>query len=92
MSTLDPNLTTEATPPQPKNELNLTVSISDKGFIIAAAGAVLYQGFTFTSTGELQQPTTNLPTIPKKGADFDFDLLATKMLEIKKSPVRGSTI
>src|SRR5947209_18451016 len=31
----------------PKNDLNLTVSISDKGFTIAASGAVLYQGFSF---------------------------------------------
>src|SRR3954463_10164268 len=28
-------------PQEPKNELNLTVSVSDKGFIIAASGAVL---------------------------------------------------
>src|SRR5262245_34492178 len=27
------------TPPEPKNELNLTVSVSDKGFTIAASGA-----------------------------------------------------
>src|SRR3954452_8570141 len=43
-------------PPEPKNELNLTVSVSDKGFTIAAAGAVLYQGFSFDGAGGLVQP------------------------------------
>ena len=55
-------------PPEPKNDLNLTVSISDKGFTIAASGAVLYQGFSFDAAGNLTQPPGNvLPTIPKKG-------------------------
>src|SRR4051794_10938532 len=54
--------------PPPKADLNLTVSISDKGFTIAASGAVLFQGFSFDSAGNLQQPPGNvLPTIPKKG-------------------------
>lgn len=81
---------TTDTPPEPHNDLNLTVSISDKGFTIAASGAVLYQGFSFDASGNLVQPgNTTLPTIPKKGPgpnDFDFDLLNKKMLEIKKSP------
>src|SRR5215831_3347839 len=48
---------------EPKNELNLTVSVSEKGFTIAAAGAVLYQGFSFDSAGGLVQPAGNvLPT------------------------------
>jgi len=73
--------------PPPKNDLNLTVSISDKGFTIAASGAVLYQGFTFDSAGNLAQTGTALPTIPKKpDGTFDFDLLAKKMLEIKHIP------
>ncbi len=72
---------------QPKNELNLTISISDKGFTIAASGAVLYQGFGFDKDGNLTGTGTELPTIPKKGAEFDYDLLHTKMLEIKNSPV-----
>lgn len=74
---------------QPKNELNLTLAISDKGFTIAASGAVLYQGFSFDKDGNLQQPTTTLPTIPKKGpaiTDFDYETLGKKMLEIKASP------
>src|SRR5438445_11430950 len=45
----------QVTPPPdaPKNDLNLTVSVSDKGFTIAASGAVLYQGYVFDSTGNL---------------------------------------
>ena len=74
-------------PPEPKNELNLTVSISDKGFTIAASGAVLYQGFTIDGTGNLQQPAgATLPTVPKKGADFDYETLARAMQQIKTSP------
>ena len=45
-------------PPEPKNELNLTVSVSDKGFTIAASGAVLYQGF---------RPSTPPATSPAAG-------------------------
>jgi biopolymer transport protein ExbD len=75
-------------PPEPKNELNLTVSISDKGFTIAASGAVLYQGFSFDAAGNLVQPANMvIPTIPKKSnGEFDFDLLNSKMMEIKKAP------
>ena len=61
-------------PPEPKNELNLTVSISDKGFSIDA-------------TGSLQQPAgATLPTVPKKGNDYDYDGLAKSMAQIKASP------
>jgi biopolymer transport protein TolR len=71
----------------PKNDLNLTVSISDKGFIIAASGAVLYQGFSFDAAGNLIQPPGNvLPTIPKKGTEFDYPALQSAMLSIKKLP------
>src|SRR5207249_2688922 len=69
------------------NDLNLTVSISDKGFTIAASGAVLYQGFSFDPAGNLVQTGTVLPTIPKKSdGSFDYDLLAKKMKEIKATP------
>ena len=74
----------------PKNDLNLTLAISEKGFTVAASGAVLYQGFSFDKDGNLQQTTTTLPTIPKKGTgatDFDYELLGKKMMEIKSSPV-----
>ncbi len=71
----------------PKNDLNLTVSISDKGFIIAASGAVLYQGFSFDAAGNLvQAPGNILPTIAKKGTEFDYAALSAAMLSIKKLP------
>ena len=75
-------------PPEPKNELNLTVSVSDKGFTIAASGAVLYQGQTIDAAGNLTQPPAGagLPTIPKKGNDFDYEGLARTMSMIKASP------
>jgi len=74
--------------PPPKNDLNLTVSISDKGFTIAASGAVLYQGYSFDAAGNLVQPPCNvLPTIPKKpDGSFDYEFLAKKMKEIKGTP------
>ena len=74
--------------PPPKNDLNLTVSISDKGFTIAASGAVLYQGYSFDAAGNLVQPPGNvLPTIAKKpDGSFDYELLAKKMKEIKGTP------
>jgi biopolymer transport protein ExbD len=78
---VDPN------PEPPKNELNLTISISDKGFTIAASGAVLYQGFGFDKDGNLTGSGNELPTIPKKGNEFDYDTLHKKMMEIKNSPV-----
>jgi biopolymer transport protein ExbD len=72
---------------QPKNELNLTVSVTEKGFTIAAAGAVLYQNFSFDAAGNLTQPSQELPTVPKKpNGDYDYELLNKKMLEIRRSP------
>ncbi len=74
-------------PPEPKNDLNLTVSVSDKGFTIAASGAVLYQGFSIDATGGINAPAgATLPTIPKKGAEFDYEALARTMAQIKASP------
>jgi biopolymer transport protein ExbD len=75
-------------PPEPKNELNLTVSVSDKGFTIAASGAVLYQGQSIDAAGNLTAAPAGatLPTIPKKGNDFDYDALAKLMQQIKGSP------
>ncbi|MCU1281192.1 MAG: hypothetical protein JWM53_4738 [bacterium] len=75
-------------PPEPKNELNLTVSVSDKGFTIAASGAVLYQGQTIDASGNINAAPAGatLPTIPKKGNDFDYDGLARQMAQIKATP------
>jgi biopolymer transport protein ExbD len=75
-------------PPEPKNELNLTVSVSDKGFTIAASGAVLYQGQTIEASGNISPAPAGatLPTIPKKGAEFDYDALGKLMAQIKATP------
>jgi biopolymer transport protein ExbD len=75
-------------PPEPKNELNLTVSVSDKGFTIAASGAVLYQGQTIEASGNISPAPAGatLPTIPKKGAEFDYEGLAKLMAQIKATP------
>lgn len=75
-------------PPEPKNELNLTVSVSDKGFTVAASGAVLYQGQTIDAAGNLTAapPGATLPTIPKKGTEFDYEGLSRTMTMIKSSP------
>jgi len=60
-------------PDQKKQDLNLTLQISDKGYTIAASGAVLYEN----------DVPGRLPTIPKKGADYDFAGLTAKMRTIK---------
>ena len=75
-------------PPEPKNELNLTVSVSDKGFTVAASGAVLYQGQTIEASGNISPAPAGatLPTIPKKGAEFDYEGLAKLMAQIKATP------
>ena len=67
-----------------------TVAVTDKGFTIAASGAVLHQGFSFDGAGNLVDATQNLPTVPKKGADFDFDGLNKAMMMIKKSPTAAN--
>ncbi len=59
--------------PQPKQDLNLTVQISDKGYTIAASGAVLYQNDT----------PGLVPTIPKVRGEYDADALTKKMRQIK---------
>jgi biopolymer transport protein ExbD len=60
-------------PLQEKQDLNLTVSISDKGYIIAASGAVLTEN----------DIPGRLPTIPKKGGSYDLVGLTAKMRAIK---------
>src|SRR5712671_5469429 len=37
----------------PKQELNLTVSVSDKGYTLLTSGATLHQGFSFDKNGML---------------------------------------
>jgi biopolymer transport protein ExbD len=83
-----PSIVSDTPPPPPKEELNLTVSISEKGYTIAASGAVLYEGFTFDSAGNLgPSKTTNVPTIPKKSdGTYDTEALTKAMVGIKKLP------
>lgn len=77
-------LTTLHSPEQkpPRPELNLTVSISDRGFTIATSGAVLYQGFQFVPEG-LSQTTRELPTLPLNGGQYDFAALTRALGQIK---------
>src|SRR5438105_12239189 len=42
---------------KPKQDLNLTVSISERGFTIAASGGVLYEGWTWGPEGLVQTTT-----------------------------------
>jgi biopolymer transport protein TolR len=67
-ATSDPN-------PAAQNELNLTVSISEKGTTIAASGGVLYQDGI----------VGKVPTIPKiaGGKEYDYAALTKKVAEIK---------
>lgn len=58
---------------QTKQDLNLTVSISDKGFIVAASGAVLFEN----------DVPGKLPTLPNKAGDYDYLGLTQKMKLIK---------
>ncbi len=54
-----------------KKKLNLTIAITDKGFYIGGAGAIL------TTKGE--------PTIPKKpNGEYDYEALNEKLWEIKQ--------
>src|SRR5262245_10831306 len=39
---------------KPKQDLNLTVSMSERGFTIAASGGVLYEGWTWGPEGLVQ--------------------------------------
>ncbi len=67
----------------PKQDLNLTVSISERGFTIAASGGVLYEGWTWGGGG-LVQTTNNIPTIPIKNGDYDYVRLTQQMKTIKE--------
>ena len=58
-----------------QQDLNLTLQISERGFTIAASGAVLYEN----------DVPGRVPTIPKinGGKDFDYAGLTKKMRQIK---------
>jgi Biopolymer transport protein len=56
---------------QEKEKLNLTIAITDKGFYVGGAGAILQE-----RAGE--------PTIPKVNGKYDFKALNDKLWEIKQ--------
>lgn len=66
----------------PKPELNLTVSISERGFTVATSGAVLYRGFHITAEGVVQT-TSELPTVPLVSGQPDTEGLSRALAEIK---------
>ena len=84
LSSININLPTSSTqvasaseaPPKP--ELNLTVSITEKGYTLATSGAVLFRGFSLTAQG-VAQTTIELPTVPLM-ADGKHDLAALTQL------------
>mgnify|MGYP000007542164 FL=1 len=65
----------------PKPELNLTVSITEKGYTLATSGSVLFRGFVLTAQG-VQQNSTELPTIPL-GPDGKHDLVALTQILVQ---------
>lgn len=71
----------------PKQELNLTVSVTDKGFTIATSGAVLFRGFRLESSAPEQpsvvQTTSELPTLPLVGGQPDLTGLSRALVQIK---------
>jgi biopolymer transport protein ExbD len=63
-------------PQENKKQLDLAVTITDKGFFVSSSLAVL----SGKKKGE--------PTIPLLNNDYDFDLLSQKLFEIKKKAVK----
>ena len=59
----------------PPNELNLTVTVTNSGFIVAGSGGILTQGCDRTGPP---------PTVPKRGPDWDFDGLTRCVQRIKQ--------
>lgn len=72
---------------QQRPELNLTVSITEKGFSIATSGAVLYRGFALTDQGVVQNsselPTLAMTTDAKGQPQLDFAGLSRALRQIK---------
>jgi biopolymer transport protein TolR len=69
------------TPDQPKEELNLTVAITDRGFFVAGAGGVLGDKGGKDPTAGMD--TTREPTVPMKNGKYDYDGLTSQMATIK---------
>ena len=67
----------------PRPELNLTVSITEKGYTLATSGAVLFRGFVLSAQG-VQQTTTELPTVPlASDGKHDVAALTQILLQLK---------
>jgi len=73
-------------PPEQKQDLLLNVSISPKGFYIAATGGVLPGEAPADPGAPPPDPNTAPPTIPlKSDGKYDYDSLTTKIVSIKKA-------
>lgn len=76
------------TPPKP--ELNLTVSVTEKGFTIATSGAVLFRGFRLEAGADAAAPpnvvqtTSELPTLPLAAGQPDLAGLSRALGQIKE--------
>lgn len=80
----DGQATTSTPPPEEKEEaFVLNVSISKKGFYIAATGGIL--GGDKPADGEPVDPSAAPPTIPLTDeGEYDYDALTRQMIAIKK--------
>ena len=56
-------------------KLNLNVTVSDTGFIIAGSGGVLYEN----------DVKGKLPTIPKRGKEYDYARLTKTIMRLKST-------
>jgi biopolymer transport protein TolR len=63
---------------KPKEELNLTVAVTNRGFFVAGSGGVIGGK---TSDGSMD--TQKEPTVPRKNGQYDYDGLTNKMAEVK---------
>ena len=96
LTSINVNLPTAltATPSQtdapPKPELNLTVSVTEKGFTIATSGAVLFRGFRLDAGADAASPpsvvqtTSELPTLPLVSGQPDLTGLSRALGQIKE--------
>lgn len=72
-------------PPKPEAEFVLNVSISKKGFYIAATGGVLPGEQAADPAAPPPEPGSAQPTIPiKPDGTYDYQALTDKMVAIKK--------
>jgi biopolymer transport protein TolR len=83
-------LTSTASPAEtpPKPDLNLMVSITDKGYTIATSGTVLFRGFRLETPSPGQtaviQTSAELPTLPIIAGQHDVAGLSRTLTQIKE--------